>query len=95
MSRLKSVSDTSGELVIQRFGNGVKLFKPESVSKGTTVSNILKLPCNVHFLNRESVIQNINETSVVVCGFPSVKEAIGKNSCHSCKKRFRRVYFET
>jgi DNA-binding CsgD family transcriptional regulator len=74
--------DTSGELIIQRWGNGIKLIRPDHLltDSDCSVANVLKLPFNICFLNTESVLQNMSEACVETCGMDSVTHFIGKTA---------------
>lgn len=88
MSHCKAVFDTSNELLIQKWNNGVKLISPETLNthNGTlpldpdrTIKALFSLSLNVYFLKVDGVIQNINETAVNTCGFYSTLDAIGNS----------------
>lgn len=68
--------DTSGELHLQRFRNGIKLVDPQS-STGRTVSDIFGLPLHFYFLNGYSEIQNITESCALIFGWDSAENAMG------------------
>ena len=77
--------DTSNELAICRYGNGIKLLRPDQRiyspnrnSTGISIADALKLPFNVFFLNSESVMQNINEVCASTMGFYSTQDSFGK-----------------
>lgn len=84
MESYMKLLDTSSELIIQRYRQGVKLIKPEKLKyfsgqdQCQRVSDLLNLPINIAFLNTGSIIQNINETLIKCCGFSSVKDTLGK-----------------
>jgi DNA-binding CsgD family transcriptional regulator len=82
--------DTSHELVLQRYGNGVKLLRPEcthtDVATHYNVAHMLDMPFNVYFLNAESSVINLNEHSATSCGFSSTKDAIGRTVREVAKK---------
>ncbi len=83
MQRYTNILDTSAELVLQRYGNGVKLMRPTQGQQHAllpTVASMLKMPFNVYFVDLNSIIQNINDETIQTCGFSSVKEAIGNTS---------------
>jgi len=81
--------DTSDDLHLYRFGNGIKLVRPDQTvmnnacqfarDTGHTVGSILQLPISFYFLNAESVTEKINDEGVSVCGFESSKKSIGKS----------------
>lgn len=80
------------ELIIKPYKCGVVLNKPPSsftqgfVQNDNTVSNILKLPMNIYFMNSASVILTANETTAETCGFISLKSAIGSKITRAAKK---------
>jgi DNA-binding CsgD family transcriptional regulator len=79
---MNTTYDTSGELLITRCGHGVKLMRPEQYDLRTarqTVADIMSLPLNVFFLDRDSISLNLNEPSAEAQKFTSVNDAIGKS----------------
>lgn len=74
--------DTSSELLIQRWQNGVKLIKPDASLSNSehSVAHILKLPFNICFMDTKSALQRINETCAKTCGMPSTTTFIGRNA---------------
>lgn len=88
MSYLKNI-DTSNELRIYRSGNGVKLIRPNQIKHSLlvhdtkhTVKSMLELPLSVYFIKADGINANVNENDARLCGFDSVKSAIGK-TCFS------------
>lgn len=78
--------DIHDDLILHRFGNGIQLLKLEKNSKRSktdslnlNVRNILQLPCNVYFTEKNLVIASTNEITANLCGYDSVKSIIGKN----------------
>lgn len=74
--------DTSKELMVLPYHNGVKLSKSlKEIPSQTllTIEDVLNFPCNVYFLNTDSAILNINQHSAKLCGFESIHDAIGKS----------------
>ena len=81
--------ETSKELHLYRYSNGIKLVRPDRATKlkelpyaydtGHTVANLLNLPFNVYFHDTDSRIQNINEISAKIIGFSSARNAIKKS----------------
>lgn len=81
--------DISDELCVYRFGNGIKLIRPDQTNKqyptafirntGHTVKSFLKLPLSIGFVNTENAIQVVNEESAASLNFASTKEAEGKS----------------
>jgi DNA-binding CsgD family transcriptional regulator len=83
----QNIFDTSEELLIQRFQNGVRLIKPEMAQSSLDpmkriklfcVRSLFEMPFNVYFLNTQSVIQNMSERTANICGFQGRNDAIGK-----------------
>src|SRR5690349_10404975 len=74
--------DTSDELIIQRWGNGIKLARPElSLSDSEhSITHVLNLPLNICFMNTEGVLQKTNEACATLCGASSVESLIGKSA---------------
>lgn len=83
-----SITDTSHELLFYRFGSGIKLVRPETEENKTrshtglatehTVASLLQLPLSIYFIRADSINANVNEHDATLCGFDSVKMAIGK-----------------
>lgn len=78
--------DTSNELLVCRYKNGIKLLKSSTLINDRnerftrhTVKSMLSLPFSVYFDNHDAVIQRANAHNVELCGFDSEKQAIGKN----------------
>lgn len=85
--------DTSEELLVQRWGRGVKLTKPEDCKQSSigelsppSVRHLFGMPFNVYFLNTQSVIQNMSETAAHLCGFQGKNDAIGRTARAVSKK---------
>ncbi len=80
----KTVYDVASELIIVPWQGGIQLCKPSSNSlpalnsSKLTVNDALKFPFNVFFLDRQSIICQINEETIRTCAYPSVKETVGK-----------------
>jgi DNA-binding CsgD family transcriptional regulator len=81
------IIDTSRELCVYRYGEGLKLIRPDRKIKhpslfmqdtGYTIADMLALPCGVYFYNHQSRFQNINDRHAESCGFVSEREALGK-----------------
>jgi DNA-binding CsgD family transcriptional regulator len=75
--------DTRGELLIQRYGDGIKLVHPDyvdAIARATlcSISKIFAMPFNVYFLNAKHIIQNLNKNSITNYGFASWRVARGK-----------------
>lgn len=95
MTKHKKLINTDDELLIQRYKSGIKLLKPDEINSlhaphrqliMHNVGTMLALPINVYFLNSDSVIQNINETTIATCGYKSVKDTLGKTVRIAAKK---------
>ncbi|STY29498.1 transcriptional regulator LuxR [Legionella wadsworthii] len=80
--------DLSDELLVYRFGNGIKLLRPDHVKKMKldsgrytehTIESLLKLPMCSYFDNLDIVIQKTNELNAEACGFNSVSAGKGKS----------------
>ncbi len=84
----KKQTDISNEFHVYRYGNGVKLARPNAVQDfqrsytfydtGHTVASLLNLPVCVHFSDTQSANLKLNENTVIASGFNSMKDAIGK-----------------
>jgi DNA-binding CsgD family transcriptional regulator len=79
--------DTSNELEVYCYGNGLKLIKPNIKNRDNsypgwhtnyTVSALLKIPCGVYFEDVNGVIQQLNEHNIEQCNLDSANQAIGK-----------------
>lgn len=75
--------DTSKELVIKPIKNGVKLIRPHrTILKMhislVTIGQMFQEDYHVFFLDKNSVIQNINDAAINNSGFPPLKRTIGK-----------------
>lgn len=79
--------DVSQELKVHRYGNGLKLVKPNFKNKDYsrdewytdhTVSSLLKIPCGIYFEDMNGVIQQLNEYNAEQCDLDSPYQAIGK-----------------
>ncbi|MEO8400495.1 MAG: helix-turn-helix transcriptional regulator [Gammaproteobacteria bacterium] len=80
--------DTSNELKVYRYGNGLKLIKPNIKIKNHsdsgwytnhTVSSLLTIPCGIYFEDVNGVIQQLNENNIEQCNLDSISQAIGKS----------------
>lgn len=72
------IIDTSHELQISRYANGIKLIRPRPNHKSElTIANVLKLPFAV-YLNSDHNIVNCNEICAELSGFVSARDSIGK-----------------
>ncbi|MEO8402096.1 MAG: LuxR C-terminal-related transcriptional regulator [Gammaproteobacteria bacterium] len=74
--------DIHSELIIKRWGNGIKLVEPDATSTPRDIShsiaNVLALPFNISFVNTGSAIQRINEAGAIVSDLWSEKNCVGK-----------------
>lgn len=94
--RKYNILDTSEDLLVQRYGTGVRLIRPDNFHRykemddkyilPPSVKSLFQMPCNVYFLNTESVIQNMSDTAANVCGFQGKKDAIGNTARTVSKK---------
>lgn len=78
--------DTSNELLVCRYKNGIKLLKPSAYTNDhnehftqRTVKDVLSMPFGVYFDNRDAVIQRANAHNAELCGFDSEKNATEKS----------------
>lgn len=75
------------EVRIYRYMNGICLSNPESPQKfssdmrdvGYSIKDIDDLPFCLYLLNKNSVLQTINERTAEICRFQSTKKAIGQS----------------
>ena len=83
----KNAIDTSDELCLEFKSNGVKLIKPElhtNLEKPVRMADILRLPFNVYFLDKNSVLQKSNEHHASTLGFSSPQVARGTDIFDIC-----------
>ncbi|MCW8400887.1 helix-turn-helix transcriptional regulator [Legionella sp. PATHC038] len=82
----KKALDTSDELIIYRFGSGIKLQRPDHPdvdyflcehNTKHSLQNLLALPFSVYLENTEMITQNCNGIAAIHCGFSSREESIG------------------
>jgi len=89
--------DTSQELFVQRWMNGVRLVRPDhfyrsrasevgQVLPAISVSNLFSMPINAFFLNQQSIMLNVSEKTANLCGFEKRKDAIGTGVLNLLKK---------
>ena len=78
--------DTSNELLVYRYKNGIKLLKSSALIDDHnerftqhTVKSMLTMPFSVYFDNHEAVIQRLNSHNAELCDFDSEKQATGKS----------------
>lgn len=84
----ETIFDTSGELLIQRSGNGVKLVRPDKLFTHdyqnnhqypiVSLTDMSKFPFHLFFYDNDHRFQYINEMCASDDGFISTKDAIGK-----------------
>lgn len=83
MKKEKKIYDTSDELIVQRYENGVQLVRPEKFNRhpiiGNTLIDIFNLPMNFYFIDIDSKIKNLNENTAATCGYGSQKDAVKKS----------------
>ncbi len=83
MNSFSHLFDAKHELLIQPFRRGIKLVRPDSIennSRFKTLEQVLNLSANIYLINTNSVIEEINEQTIITAGFRSVKKAIGQTS---------------
>lgn len=74
----KNAFDTSSELHICRFNNGIKLIRPDrkkNISQ-PTVGEAMQMPFPVYFGNLQQYAAACNDSTVEECGFTSMKECL-------------------
>ena len=72
--------DTSDELCIQRWGNGIKLIKPDNNTHAEKhILNMMQLPFPVYFEDTDHIQIKSNEWTATACGFISLNDFIGKS----------------
>lgn len=74
--------DISHELMISRYRNGIQLVKPELAPTShlnSRVETILQLPCNVYFLDTDSIHRNMNESNAQTLWSSTIQSVIGKS----------------
>jgi DNA-binding CsgD family transcriptional regulator len=89
MPATRKPPDTSNELLVYRFGNGVKLIRPEEADKykhyhlahqtGYRVDDLLKMPLNFYFLNSQGATEKMSEAGAIICGYQSMYDSVGKS----------------
>lgn len=88
MRHQSNIADTSGELIICRFNNGIKLIRPDQISNikytkilrntGHTIDSLLQLPFPVYLEDTSHFSIKSNEETAKACGFVSLNDFIGK-----------------
>jgi DNA-binding CsgD family transcriptional regulator len=80
MSKIKTQSDVSNEMIIQRQGNGVVIKPPHADCESKlTLNAALALPINVFLLNLNSQHCAVNNLASNICGWTSERKALGKS----------------
>lgn len=79
---------TNDEWLIKRCHNGVRLEPPtiSSSATDTTVADVMQLPANFYFCDRDSIVQRVNTSTAISCGYVSERNAIGKSVRNIAKK---------
>lgn len=75
--------DLSHELLLVPYKRGIMLKNPkftDSQNQQASISNVLKFPFNVYFLDHMSTHRALNESEAEIMGFGSIQETIGKSS---------------
>ncbi len=84
---LMTALDLSHHQRIRRHGNGIKLMTADRAHPSTpSISELFKQPFNVYFMNRDSLILDVNESTVASCGFVSREDAVGRTTGCVAKK---------
>ena len=87
---MAKIIDLSEELIICHHAHGIYLERPMKTSVDSEqlrVRDILTTSMNSFFLDKNSSIQGINEQTIVTCGYPSLKNTIGKNIYAAADKK--------
>lgn len=88
----------SNDMIIQRFGQGIKLIPPEKAGsqQQITISSMLPMPIHVYLMNTESVLQTFNERGASTFGLLSSKDAIGLTARDLATKKTaeRSIFFD-
>lgn len=83
-------NDISSEHIVQSWGNGIKLVDPAYCHpkqiEGCSVSEVLKKQFNIYFMDLESQLKDINEQTVMNCGYESVSDALGRTARDVAKR---------
>lgn len=82
--------DISSEHVIVPWSNGIKLADPHSFPqesiRSRTVRAMLKKSIHIYFMDLESKLTDINEETVINCGYISTSDALGRTARDVAKK---------
>ncbi|MBA2656571.1 MAG: PAS domain-containing protein [Tatlockia sp.] len=76
-------------LIIQQFNQGVRLISPQQVNplkKHIALSDMLKMPFHVYFVNKESATQLLNPASLQSFNIMSLKDTQGLTAWDVAKK---------
>lgn len=86
MYKSSNCPDISNELTIQRYGNGVKLIRPDDMTisnalrnESHTLAHASRLAFSFCLLNTESEILRMNEAGAELNGFASENDIVGKS----------------
>jgi len=75
--------DTSKELLLQRYGKGLRLVRPDRISRknttGYSLSAMAEIPLNFYLYDLDNHVQFSNEQNTRLCGWDSSKEFLGKH----------------
>jgi DNA-binding CsgD family transcriptional regulator len=81
--------DVSGDLLIQRYQNGIQLVKPdECVDAPNSIHRFNDMPVSVYFVDTESTILGVNRAGVELNGLLNESDMNGKKVSHFLKKDF-------
>ncbi len=71
----------SNNLIIKRTGAGITLVPPSvaNVQHPASVQSIMNMPANMYFMDRNSMMQRMNERTAETSGYLSATDAIGKS----------------
>lgn len=99
MAKIQKDYDTHPELIVQRWGNGVKLMKMDEgleiePNSSAILGNLFSLPLNVYFIDCDSVIKNMNERTAESCGFTSVNSALNNTVAIAASKEAANFEFQ-
>ena len=69
------------DLILQRSWQGVKLTqpRPQTSSHDASIGQIMRLPMNFYFMNRDSIMQKMNDKTAESSGYISAQDAVGKS----------------
>jgi DNA-binding CsgD family transcriptional regulator len=86
---LRTKLDTSSEMHIIRFNNGIKLIRPEQIKShnAPSISHILNLPLPVYFETNQHITINCNEIYAEACGFSSLSDCLNNEWFKPFKKK--------